>query len=239
MKTLNIWLGSVFATLATAAVAAIPTTETLTCPVDGKKFTITGTAVCSTVGGSQDFFLKVETSCDFVIKLPRCPDNGLPLYKEFTPAEVTLLQDYLATDEYKALAGRSRFAVAKKVDDYLVGKGSAAAFDFWNVLGGLQHDRAATLSDPEYMGWLQTTGKAELATVQGIDAAVVRLVMAYGSYLAGEFDAASAGLAVVRADVAVKDHWLVEAYLTRLGACVAARDVKLCPPEGKVKLRES
>lgn len=239
MKARNLYLGLTLATLATAGIAGIPTSDTLVCPVGGKKFSVTGTMSCSTFGGSQDFFLKVETSCDFVTRLAQCPENGLPLYKEFAKDEVALLKDYVQSEEYRALAGRSRFAIAKKVDDYLVSKGSKSAFGFWYVLGGLQHDREATLADPEYMVWLREKGTVELTTAKGLDAAIIRLVMAYSSYLAGDFEAASAGMATVRADTEVKDHWLVQAYLTRLGACVEARDVKLCPPEAKIKAEAS
>ncbi|HEX4848364.1 MAG TPA: hypothetical protein VFV30_09485 [Novosphingobium sp.] len=235
MKTRNLWLGASLSFLASAGIAGIPTSDKLTCPVGGKSFSVTGTASCSTFGATQDFFLKVETSCDFVTRLPQCPDNGLPLYKEFTKDEISLLKDYVATPEYTALAGRSRFAIAKKVDDFLVSKGSKSAFGFWYVLGGLQYDREATLSDPEYMGWLQEKGAEALTTAKGVDAAVIRLVMAYGRYLSGDFEGASAGLAAVRADAEVKDHWLVAAYAARLEPCIAARDVKLCPPDMRIK----
>lgn len=234
IRTRNLWLGSALGLLATAGIAGIPTSETVKCPVGGKSFVIAGTASCTTFGGSQDFFLKIETSCDFVTKLAQCPENGLPLYKEFTSDEAALLKDYVASDDYRANAGRSRFAIAKKVDDFLVSKGSKPGFNFWYALGGLQYDREATLGDPEYMIWLDEKGKVELETAKGVDAAIIRLVLAYVRYLAGDFDAAKAGIAAAQADETAKDHWLVKAYTVRLGACVEARDVKLCPPGARI-----
>lgn len=235
MKRRNLWMGASLTLLATAGIAGIPTAQPVTCPIDGKAFNIIGTPACTTFGGSQDFFLKVQTSCDFVTRLPRCPDSGLPLYKDFSAAEIALLKEYVTTDEYRALAARSGFAIAKKVDDFLVSKGSKPTFDFWYALRGLQHDRSSTQNDPEYMTWVREKGEIQLEMTAGVDAAVIRLVLAYADYLAGRFEASEAGLAIVRSDPPVKDHWLVQAYLARLGACLKARDTKLCPSNQQVK----
>lgn len=229
------WLGAALSFVATAGVAGIPTTDTLTCPTTGKTFKVAGTASCTTFGGSQDFFLLARTSCDFVTKLPQCPENGLPLYKDFSPAEIALLKEYVGTDEYRLVAGRSRFVIAKKVDDYLTGKGSKSAFGFWYALAGLQYDRASTQNDPEYITWVKEKAAIELTRAEGADATVIRLVLAYLDYLAGNFEAAEAGLKTVQTDASVKEHWLVGAYFSRLTACVKAHDTSLCPSDGKVK----
>lgn len=236
MKMRHIWFGMPLAAVASALLAGIPVKQVVKCPVGGKKFTVMQTMSCSSSGATSDFFLKVDSSCDFVTRLPQCPDNALPLYKDFTKEEVVLLQAYVTGDEFRALSNRSRFARAKKVDDFLISKGSTPGFDFWNLLQGLKYDRASTLGDPEYMRWLQEKGTAELAIAKGVDAAAVRLVLAYVSYLSGDFAAASVGLDSVRSDSdqEVKDNPFVSAYLDHLGKCVAARDVKLCPPEAKV-----
>jgi hypothetical protein len=118
MKAQHFVAGLMLAGFATPAAAGIPTSEKVKCAVGGKSFTITGTMSCSRFGGSQDFLFKVESSCDFVTKLPQCPDNGLPMYKEFTAAEVALLKNYLKGPEFVALRGRSRYDLAKKTDDF-------------------------------------------------------------------------------------------------------------------------
>jgi hypothetical protein len=219
---------------ATSALAGIPTVNTLTCPVGGKTFTTTGTASCTTFGGSQDFLLKVQTSCDFVTRLPRCPDNGLPMYKDFSPKEIALLESYLKSAEYLALAGRSRFLTARKIDEHLVRSGSVPVFDFWYLLGGLQHDRAATLTDPDYLQLLKAAGRVDLAKAESKDAPIIRLVLAYASYVTGDFASAKTDLAGVEADDSVKDNKFVQTYARRLAACIKAEDVKLCPANDQV-----
>lgn len=234
MLRLRDMMGLLLAGLATPAVAGIPTTETIKCPVGGKAFTVTGTASCTTFGGSQDFFLKAQTSCDFVTKLPQCPDNGFPVYKDFTPAEAALLADYMKTSAYAATAGRSRFHIAKRLDDFLASKGSKPVFNFWYLLGGLQYDRERTLVDAEYMGWLRAAGRADLAGARPEDAPIMRLVTAYAHYLAGEFSTAEADLAPLRTDATIKDNKFAQAYLARLDECLRSKDVSRCPADGQV-----
>ncbi len=234
MRMLRVSASTFFLVTATSAIAGIPTINTLTCPVGGKTFTTTGTASCTTFGGSQDFLLKVQTSCDFVTRLPRCPDNGLPMYKDFSAKEVALLESYLKSAEYLALVGRSRFFTARKIDEYLVRSGSVPVFDFWYLLGGLQHDRAATLTDPDYLQMLKAAGRLDLAKAERKDVPIMRLLLAYAGYLTRDFAAAKTDLGAVESDDSVKDNKFVQTYAKRLSACIKAEDVKLCPAGDQV-----
>jgi hypothetical protein len=236
MKALRFWTGMIFANLASVAIAGIPIDETVICPIGGKSFTITGTGACTTFGGTQDFLLKVQTSCDFVTRLPKCPENGFPVYKAFTPTEIALLNDYAKGDEFAAMATRSRFYIAKKVDDFLISKGSAPTFNFWCLLGGLQQDREATINDVEYLGWVKSVGRADLSKASKDDAPIIQLVLAYVAYLTGDFDAATSDLRSVKLDTSVKENAFIQRHVTRLSACVAARNVKLCPASERVML---
>ncbi len=217
------------AMLATAAQAGIPTRQAQVCPVGGQKFETTGTASCSTFGITQDFFLKRRSSCDFVTRLPQCPDNKLPLYKEFTKEEVKLLEAYTASEEYKAMAERSRYYIAKKIDDFLVSKGSNRVMDFSFMLGGFQFDRIKTQDDSEYRQWFIEAGTEEIGKADAKDIPYIRMLVAYTAYLSGQFDQASLLLEAVKGDETVKDTPLVKAYVARVEQCVQAKDASLCP----------
>jgi hypothetical protein len=116
--------------------------------------------------------------------------------------------------------------------------GSTPAFGFEYLLGGLQYDSDLTLTDGEYLGWFKLAGRAELASASKEDVPAIRLLLAYAHYLSQEFAAASAELAAVKADETVKDNNLIETYVTRLSACVVAKDPRLCPAGERVIPRE-
>lgn len=221
--------GALLALLATASHAGIPIQEKQTCPVGGQKFETTGTVSCSSFGMTQDFFLKRPSSCDFVTRLPQCPDNKLPLYKPFSKDEVKLLETYLASEDYLAMEGRSRYYIAKKVDDFLVGKGSPRVMDFSYLLGGLQNDRDQTEGDSEYRQWVLDAGTAELGKADPSDAPYIRMLMAYTAYLGGQFEQSILLLDAVKGDAAGKESPLVKAYVARVERCVQAKDASLCP----------
>ncbi len=222
-------IGAGLAMLATASHAGIPYQQKQVCPVGGQKFETTGTGSCSTFGLTQDFFFKRPSSCDFVTRLPQCPDNKLPLYKDFTKDEVKLLETYLASEEYLAIEARSRFYIAKKVDDFLVSKGSEKVMNFSYLLGGLQNDRENTENDSEYRQWVIDAGMEDIKKGDPADVPYIRMLMGYTAYLGGQFDHASALLQAVKDDASVKDSPLVKTYVAKVERCIAAKDTALCP----------
>jgi hypothetical protein len=89
------------ALVAMPASAGIPVTETMTCPIGGGSFPFTTTASYSTYGERPDG--KPYGSWTFPLALPECPDNGLVLYKQYTPEEVARLEPLVASEAYQAL----------------------------------------------------------------------------------------------------------------------------------------
>jgi hypothetical protein len=83
------------------AAAGVPVTETMTCPIGGSSFSFTTTASYGTFGERPDG--KPYGSWTFPLALPECPDNGLVLYKEYTPEEVAKLEPLVASEAYQAL----------------------------------------------------------------------------------------------------------------------------------------
>jgi hypothetical protein len=83
------------------AQASAPVTETMTCPIGGGSFPFTTTASYSTYGERPDG--KPFGRWTFPLALPECPDNGLVLYKDYTPEEVARLEPLVASEAYQAL----------------------------------------------------------------------------------------------------------------------------------------
>lgn len=83
------------------ALAGIPVTETMTCPIGGASFAFTTTASYSTYGERPDG--KPFGSWTFPLALPECPENGLVLYKQYDADEVAKLEPLVASAAYQAL----------------------------------------------------------------------------------------------------------------------------------------
>lgn len=74
-----------------------------TCPVGGETFDAPALMHYSTFGALPDG--QPEGSIEFPILLAECPGNGLVIYDEFTPEQVTRLAPLVSSDAYKALRG--------------------------------------------------------------------------------------------------------------------------------------
>ena len=81
--------------------AAAPAPQTMTCPIGGGSFTFTPGEPGAPIGTRPDG--KPYGASAFPSPLPECPDNGLVLYKEYTPEEVAKLEPIVASDAYQAL----------------------------------------------------------------------------------------------------------------------------------------
>ncbi|MFL6844342.1 MAG: hypothetical protein ACJ8ER_05625 [Allosphingosinicella sp.] len=86
---------------AAPALAATPVTETMTCPIGGGSFDFVGTRSYSSYGERPDG--KPYGKSIVPPAIPECPDNGLVLYKDYTPDEVAKLEPLVASEAYQAL----------------------------------------------------------------------------------------------------------------------------------------
>ncbi|MCB2130696.1 MAG: hypothetical protein KDE03_16930, partial [Rhodobacteraceae bacterium] len=130
--------------LATAVHAGIPVEEDITCPVGGETFTIVSTMSCSSMGATMS--LRPLTSCDFVTRLPVCPSNGLPLFKDFPADEVARLERYVQTPDYAALRDLAPALRAYHVAKFL---GDETDHErLWLLIDAALYDAPASRSDP-------------------------------------------------------------------------------------------
>lgn len=90
--------------LAAPRAASTYTEVEKTCPIGGQKFKFMELMSISTYGRMADGM--PIGSGQFPIDLPKCPDNGLVMYKDFRKADLAVLRPIVAGAEYQALQRR-------------------------------------------------------------------------------------------------------------------------------------
>lgn len=99
------WIGvaalGVMLGLPVAAQAGLPVIAKETCAIGGERFTYTTSASYTIFGHHPDG--RPYGSWTFPAELPICPQNGLVMYRDFTPDELTRLPALLASPEFLAL----------------------------------------------------------------------------------------------------------------------------------------
>jgi hypothetical protein len=98
-------LAALFALFAAPAVGAPvppPAARQMTCPIGGASFQFEPIPA-PVVAGERPDGRPIGGTVKFPIALPECPDNGLVLYKDYSPAEVARLEPLVASEAYQAL----------------------------------------------------------------------------------------------------------------------------------------
>ncbi len=91
---------------------------TMTCPVGGRPFQYFQHASYSTFGQMPDGMPIGST--EFPIVPPVCPDNGLVMFREFTPEEVARLEAFLATPDFVSMRGsETPLFIASRISSFL------------------------------------------------------------------------------------------------------------------------
>ena len=75
--------------------------EEMTCPVGGQRFTAVTTNMYSVVGRRPDG--KPYSEIPFPRPIPECPDNGLVVFGDVTPAETAVLASWVETPVYQSM----------------------------------------------------------------------------------------------------------------------------------------
>lgn len=73
----------------------------MTCPVGGQRFSAVTTTMWSVTGQRPDG--KPYSEVPFPRPLPECPDNGLVVFGDFTPAETADLKKWIARPVYQSM----------------------------------------------------------------------------------------------------------------------------------------
>lgn len=206
--------------LAGQAHAGVPTEERMTCPVGGEEFTTTGTASCTFFGRTMS--LRPLTSCDFVTRMPVCPSNGLPVYREFTDEEVARLEQIVTApgwDDVRMLPPFLRaYALAQELD------GGSDEERFGLMLNAFWYETEALIGDPVAVQALVSEIEAELDRAPAQSAGFLHGMAAMALAHAGMTEAAREH--VTRAEAAAQGENL--AYVAAVAACVETPGAEGC-----------
>lgn len=218
---LNVWAG-------------MPVEEEISCPLGGEAFTITGTASCTTMG--RTLSLKPVTSCDFVTRLPICPKNGLPIYKEFSDQDISKLGPILKNAKAEAGDKTSPYYLAYLVEKELAPEDVET--QFYTLQQGLWYDAARTSSDLYSETYDDIADKA-LEKFEGVEKNFWQGAKAFRYFTDGNRASARAALKEARENQG-KDQEYLEAYLSALDACISKKAKKnICTSETPIRAHDS
>ncbi|WP_269583746.1 hypothetical protein [Roseibium sp. Sym1] len=224
-------LGVVLAGVMTPAMAGIPVEAERTCPVGGETFTIVETLSCTTFGRTMSF--RSLSSCDFVTRLPVCPGNGLPLYKEFSPDEVTRLETLLATSAFADLGDLEPWQRAYRIAGELGDTGSKQGFLL--LLQALWYESDSFLKNATALEAFVREAEGELERVEKREKPFVAAIVSYTLAAAGQPDRAEDwfGRATALTEALASENGDVtylRAYLEKVSACRADMSAESCSP---------
>lgn len=223
----------IIAILAWAASAGFPVSKDMTCPVGGEEFTITTTSSCSSGHGPTTMSLFTPSSCDFVTRLPQCPSNGLPLYRDFSPAEVALLDEFVGSEDYRGARVHSRWLLADVVAEYLEEMtGQRDPERLYLLLGGFRYESLGTFGDKTYTRRFEALVQERITDVAEAERPYLQALLAFALVKIGDQDAARATVdSIVVLDTA--DDF-VTSYVEAVEACVADPASGHCAPSSRV-----
>lgn len=213
---------------ASAVHAGMPEEVTVTCPVGGETFEITETSSC-TAFRSWNMTLAPETSCEFITRLPQCPTNRLPLYKDFSQEDFVRLPELLAEPEFKAAADLSRYAAADWLEQQLVGPASDVRFGV--LLHGLWYDGERTFSDPAYLSTFVDVTKQALNSMNADDRPFFEALLAFVDIKRGSGPVSGALDAILVENGASP---FLSSYVNAIRACEADPTAETCDPNAPI-----
>lgn len=210
------------------AFAGIPVSEDETCPIGGERFSITSTLSCSYGPFGITMSGRRLSSCDFVTRLPECPTNKLPLYKQFTVEDLAAIEPFITSVEYVALYQRSRYYRAFQIEQRLGGDASTL---FSILLAGLQNDPGASFTDDVYMAtFFQAYERARVGFNE--DAAKpFALMTAYAYARRGHADEALALIAKIKP---IGNKGPLVDYAAAIESCVRTWNEQSCQPDAVI-----
>lgn len=215
----------IFLTFGNASWAGEPIESFAVCPVGGETFSIAGTTSCTTFPPRTMSF-RQESSCDWITKLPVCPTNGLPIYKDFTPKQIMELTSFIETAEYSAVRELPPWQRAYAISKHLGESGSPIAFDL--LLNALWYETMSFLESKAGIDQLLFEAEAELARAPAADRPFLNAILAYWLALAGRLEESDKQLDLAKKASDIPDHLMK--YITAIEFCQADMTSEKCGP---------
>jgi len=116
-----------------------------TCPIGGGAVTLPSPETCEETT-QRTMSLAPANGC--TTRFAQCNENFLPLYKDFTEAELELASQYLQMEAYESAVDSSPYFLAYNLERFL---GGDPNLPFQLLLQGLWYDAPRSYSDPVYM----------------------------------------------------------------------------------------
>lgn len=168
------------------------------------------------------------SSCDFVTRLPQCPKNKLPLYKEFSEQDLEDIKIFMGTNEYRKLQEQSRYLIAYFIEKNL--QTPTEWFDsFSMLLSGIWHDGKSTYNDAEYISILLQEAAPSIGKADPGEQPYITAIAAYLNYWFGDVDEAQSLLDTISLGILQEDEYL-RLYVEKIEECMVAGRSEPCRP---------
>ncbi|MCV0429013.1 MAG: hypothetical protein K5905_26460 [Roseibium sp.] len=202
------------------------------CPIGGETFIIVKSPSCSYFGQSMSF--RRVSTCDYITRLPVCPGNDLPIFREFSTEEVGKLSEFVETEEFGRLRQLDPWQRAYKVEEYLGQTGSSSGFLL--LLQALWYENESFLADEQFLDLFAAEAEAEIDRVENAEKPFVAAILAY-AFAAAEnrqqadawFERAKSLNEQVGNDASSSDF--LRSYLTKLSTCRNNMTSAECSPD--------
>lgn len=214
--------------LSQSAQAGWPIENETECPVGGEKFKTTTTASCSYFGGRPFMSFKPISSCDFVTRLPVCPKNQLPVYRDFSDEDVDRLRKYIRGKEYKAQLDQSRYYRAYRIEEFLNSADDSHS-QFYLLLNGLWYSYVEN-TNRDYFDAFFAESEDRLTDDSRDGWAYEMAIVAYFRYWVGDAPRAIQMLDRVKATSNYEEEGLAR-YVDAIEQCIAVRSPTECGPD--------
>jgi hypothetical protein len=209
------------------AVSGTPIEVPFVCPVGGEEFTVLETASCSSMGATMS--LRSASSCEFVTRLPVCPSNGFPAYRDFGDEELGKLADLVGSDEYAALLDLSPFQRAYGVAALMGETNSEQAF--WLQMSSVWYEADVFFADASLVNKFLIEAEGQRSRVSDEDRPYFLSSVAYVLGKSGKVDEARHWLA--EASASSDGSEFLEAYIRNVEKCLGAMDTSACQPNAE------
>lgn len=219
-------LSLAFASLIPAhiATAGSPTQVDFTCPIGGEIFEITETLSCSNGGRYMSF--RLETTCDFVTRLPICPSNDFPVYKNFSPEEVEKLEAFVETGRYAELTQLPPWQRAYSIAEFL--EETASTVGFGLQLNAFWYETEHMLQSEIARANFHREVSLEIGRATVEDRPYLDAIESYFYLLEGETEQALPRLQALKAQGALPEYLLH--YVDQLLDCSTRIEDQDCGP---------
>ena len=152
--------------------------QKIKCPVGGEEFTFHATASCTTFGRSMSFM--PITSCGNLYDIPRCPINGLPLFKTFSEEESKQLEHFLEMNDLK---DKSKWIASYLIAEEL-GLNDREQLDF--LIFAFWYETEEFIKDKQWLKSLVEQYKNNLTNISEDEQTVIQIIIAYAALLASD-----------------------------------------------------